>query len=758
MKALLALLILAAPAAATTAPPYFGTTINTTTGKATQQVSGVINVAASSPTADSPTIVLNGATQSILAGSSVTAGAFFGDASHLTNALVGSSAYVVSHALGTITVYQPTENTDAARGTALQNAFLAAGASDYISVAPGDFLLSTVLLPKQNQSVKLNGSHLYHTNASTDIFKVSGADSVSIVGPAFLEGAGLTAGTTNSEAGIRVTGTLDNFNAENLVIRNFKGAGILLESTWVNNSGATQWFGNGVIKNVQSSSNTWGMYVAGGSEYWRITHSLLRGNTTGLYDGGGNLGFSDNDVTQNVAGVFIDGTAGNGGHGSFTANMINHNIVFGVYFYRGTLGMTFTGNHFAGKYNTGGDNTIYLDGTYGVTINGGEFLAPMTIGLSGSTPGYNAIRNVWFRGSEPTITGSASQISFLQIEGCRTETSNITTQGTQYEIYASSINSSFKIGHLEVQGVGNGSSIHSNSYYNGVNMARRATGTSERIAFGDSAVGSIDFQRAASGVAGSTFQFSNSMSIDPSGQVGINVSTAFANTAELYLGGAPTLFLRAGPYFTLDGTGQVTIASSMTATAFAGSGAGLTNISIDLSTVTTRFNSVATDTTTLFNIKASTGVNSSITSLNATTIGISTVSSTARLNIKSYGLTESTLRAGDIEVLSNGANNSAISDNVYYSGGFKTRETGAGAQIYFGATEPGSFDFRMSPAISTPSAVVTMTNYFSILSTGTIYARPYPSNGAAACWGTGNKMGHCTSVVDVSGLCTCVIP
>jgi hypothetical protein len=67
---------------------------------------------------------------------------------------------------------------------------------------------------------------------------------------------------------------------------------------------------------------------------------------------------------------------------------------------------------------------------------------------------------------------------------------------------------------------------------------------------------------------------------------------------------------------------------------------------------------------------------------------------------------------GDIFIQPSGANNSHISDNMYYNGGWLFSKAGAGAQIYFGASAAGSIDFRTAPtgaAGGTPSITARMT-------------------------------------------------
>lgn len=89
------LFALASFAQATVNPPYTGTTISTTTGKATQYVSGFVKLATSSSTADTTNVTLDGTGNGTFL-SSVTAGAFFGDGSHITGLPGEANTYTSS--------------------------------------------------------------------------------------------------------------------------------------------------------------------------------------------------------------------------------------------------------------------------------------------------------------------------------------------------------------------------------------------------------------------------------------------------------------------------------------------------------------------------------------------------------------------------------------------------------------------------------------------------------------------------------------
>lgn len=301
---------------------------------------------------------------------------------------------------GQITTFKPTANTDAARGIALQNAVTAAQAGDVINIGVGSFFVTTRLVLKSGQTIILNGSTIYHTDDTIDMFYISNVTDVTIQGNGTLQGSGQADGTVHSENGINIVGSSLNIKIKGLTIINFKGQGIWVNNVW---SGAPQYFGGGSITDCTFYYNRTGAQID--AEYWKVATAVCRYNTWGIRNTGGNLSMVNSSFSLNDYGFSMYNLAGNVGHGTVTGCQFNHNNVSAIHLVGLDIGMNFVGNTFFGQYPYAEtDSTIYIESCRGVNITGGVLGIPMQIYLGGTFTGYNYIRGNFFYGSAGTAT------------------------------------------------------------------------------------------------------------------------------------------------------------------------------------------------------------------------------------------------------------------------------------------------------------------------------------------------------------------
>lgn len=313
------------------------------------------------------------------------------------------------------TYYYPTADTDAARGIALENAISDAPISATVTIGPGRYYVTTELALKAGQTIKFEGGQVYHDDYSIDVFTITGVEGVAITGNGVVEGAGLAAGNQTDEAGLRTTSLVYSLQVSGIEFRNFRGPGISLES------GAGGERRSGVISNCSFYMNRWGVYVKGGSEYWRLEALQVVANTTGILIGAGNVILANSTITANGTGLYLDGAqSANNGHGSVTNCQINHNTIYGLYADSITYGESFVGNQFWGE--VGQIATIWDNYSGALFFSAGTFGAPFVwISVGGHTL-TNFIRNVWFSGGEPTFTdGGTTGATPFWIQDCVTD-------------------------------------------------------------------------------------------------------------------------------------------------------------------------------------------------------------------------------------------------------------------------------------------------------------------------------------------------
>ncbi|MDD2657330.1 MAG: hypothetical protein PHD04_01555, partial [Candidatus Pacebacteria bacterium] len=99
-------------------------------------------------------------------------------------------------------------------------------------------------------------------------------------------------------------------------------------------------------------------------------------------------------------------------------------------------------------------------------------------------------------------------------------------------------------------------------------------------------------------------------------------------------------------------------------------------------------------------------------------VGIGTTGPAVTLDIPAYNTTNSQVRFGSMEFIPYALTNSAITDNAYYNGGYKYRNTGYATDLQINDGS-GNLFFRNAPS-GTAGAAATMTERLTILNTGNV--------------------------------------
>lgn len=360
-------------------------------------------------TVTSSVITTKGAVQNISLVGSATASAGYFDS---TNGYVRVNRATT----GKFLYYIPTSNTDAARGIALQNAFDNSSTGDVFYIGTGNYFVTNVLTLRDSQAVYLNSARIYHTNSSIDMFTIGTKNNVSISGKGVLEGSGTVGLPITSEVGIRIgeagttTAIQSGISIYGITIKKFGGAGILLNSepSPVLDSAV---FKNGMVSNVEIESCTRGVKSMTG--YWTLDQLNITDCDTGFLMASPNLVLSNSNINENRIAIY---TSVGADHSIISNNNINHNSIRALDINQASVGVTIIGNHIFAAYPSGGDTTIRITSSKGVAINGGIIGQGVVIQLSGTTPGYNSIKDVGFVSSSPTLIGTTLQKNFLKIE------------------------------------------------------------------------------------------------------------------------------------------------------------------------------------------------------------------------------------------------------------------------------------------------------------------------------------------------------
>lgn len=254
------------------------------------------------------------------------------------------------------------------------------------------------------------------------------------------------------------------------------------------------------------------------------------------------------------------------------------------------------------------------------------------------------------------------------------------------------------------------------------------------------------------------------------------VASSTANIGGSTFDATGNLFIASGSSITLSGSGGfITSGSSITASAFYGNGAHITNV-----TATTDAN-LTGDITSVGNA----------TTAAATQANIKTLSNSAGLTV-TYGVTAGSATFGTTDLVTDAAdhrvgigtaNPGTLLDLYKAAGGemFAIEGSGTnteymifgntGGTAYFGLESSAggqiiTGDTAYALAITAPVSQVLQLGYsggtgvsLTIGTTGLVtLAKESPYAGSAACYTTGGLMGHCTTVVGATGLCTCSAP
>lgn len=280
LRIIAAILGLSAPAMANNY--YGGPTISTTTGYATQQLSGIFSMAASSITYSTYTIILNGVTKTISA-STITAPIYNGPMAMTVGSsitLTGSNGYISGKSSVTASAFF-------GDGSHLSNLPGPSGENPTYSASSKTFVnqvgIGTVGTLNSSLKLDVNGTAQIGPGAIKSTFTAAG----SLLVPGNL-GLGISApsmqlhisGSEQSSGTIRVTGT------------DFTGA---------SNAGAELYYSGGAfLQGYDRTAATYQKVILNGSSM----EFQLQGISTGVITSGGNLGVANTNpqATLDVGG------------------------------------------------------------------------------------------------------------------------------------------------------------------------------------------------------------------------------------------------------------------------------------------------------------------------------------------------------------------------------------------------------------------------------------------------------------------------
>jgi hypothetical protein len=195
-----------------------------------------------------------------------------------------------------------------------------------------------------------------------------------------------------------------------------------------------------------------------------------------------------------------------------------------------------------GNIYTNGTNTnIYLD-------NGGAGGASLKIGVTGSTSTYinslDAHPIIFSTSNTPRMTLTASGNLGLGVTPSAWSTSfgiKVIDLGSKGSVYASD----------------NDANLSFNQFFDGTNAVYKTTGTASRFAL----IGNeFQWRQAPSGTAGNAISFTQAMTLDASGRLGIGVTSPTQNleiggTGNILVSGGGTIFSGPGALFVRAGSG-----------------------------------------------------------------------------------------------------------------------------------------------------------------------------------------------------------
>lgn len=332
----------------------------------------------------------------------------------------------LSRGNGVPVMYNASADSAAARGTALAAAWAAFAAGETLEVGPGTYTVSSGFAILGNQTIVFNGSQITLSVAGT-LFTADSVSGWSMRGNAKLIGTG--AGT---ESGLVVTGTGREWMIDGLHFSTWNTYGLHLSATGT----AGGLYRGGKMSNLYFTSCATGLRVAAISEYHTLTNLDCNSCTIGADIIGGNFACANFAIEGCTTGLYFR-TGSNAAHGNWTNGSVNHCSGDAVKFEDISLGQVLTNVNVYGTASTG---IVRFSNCKGVVWNGGNFVAPITIGTTPS--GRNEIRGVYNDSASTRVfTGTDAQRKLISITGMFDESGPILQ--TSSNLYG---NDSFDVG------------------------------------------------------------------------------------------------------------------------------------------------------------------------------------------------------------------------------------------------------------------------------------------------------------------------
>jgi hypothetical protein len=258
--------------------------------------------------------------------------------------------------------------------------YLNAAAGQKLIISGGSYT-TTGLTCINDVEIVSDGKVTISTTSNAPIFNLSGCNNVSLRGNFELVGNGSSYTThpssqivDNGQAGIYLNNSTDIAIEGNIEIRNMRGSGIRAENTVL--TSPSVWHPNITISGIYAHDNYHGIRTHNKAEYIIISNSLMSRNLFGFFIDSGNITVSNSIATDNSNGVALRNGV-NGGHGSFTGLLANHNYynlsASGV-----SVGHSFVGCFFLANQSGGGAGRIQVLSSKGINLVGGHLGSVIT--------------------------------------------------------------------------------------------------------------------------------------------------------------------------------------------------------------------------------------------------------------------------------------------------------------------------------------------------------------------------------------------
>lgn len=259
--------------------------------------------------------------------------------------------------------------------------YLNAAAGQKLIISGGSYT-TTGLTCVSNVEIVSDGRVTITTTASAPIFNLSGCTNVSVRGDYELVGNGSSYTTHPSsqivdqgQAGFYLNNSTGIDIGGNIIIRNMRGSGVKIENTTL--TGGSLWRPNITISGVYAYNNYHGIRTFNRGEYVILRDILVSRNLFGFFIDSGNVTVSNSVATDNSNGVALRNGV-NGGHGSFTGLLANHN-----YYNLSTLGVdvghSFVGSFFLADQSGSGAGRIQIMDSKGINFVGGHLGSNITV-------------------------------------------------------------------------------------------------------------------------------------------------------------------------------------------------------------------------------------------------------------------------------------------------------------------------------------------------------------------------------------------